>query len=387
MKSDNYSYKVRLNVRFGFGICRNIGEYLKKSGLNNVGFIIDRGVFSSEPVKAMIKSAQDHCSVNKVYECSLVEPTYDELDAITEEFRNQKFDVIIGVGGGSIMDTAKGVCALITNPGKGIQYRGFDLLKNNPIHMIAVPTTAGTGSEVTPNAVFTDSNEQRKLGINGDKMFAYMSFLDPELTMTCPKRPTVSSGMDAIVHTLESFGSIAATPFSRMYSREAFRLLFNSLPKLVDNMNDKDLRSKMLLGSHYAGIALFNASAGPSGALSYPLGVLFKVPHGIAGAVFLPKVLRKNVEMGYYGYSELYDLIDGANMSLSEKEKAFAFCDALDTLCNKVEIPDKLTVFGVTENDIDILHKQTVTGLKAAIDHNPVKFEDKHIREILENMI
>jgi alcohol dehydrogenase class IV len=275
---------------------------------------------------------------------------------------------------------------LVTNHGPAIQYRGFDLIKNPGIPVVAIPTTAGTGSEVTPNAVFTDKKEMRKLGINSALYLPRLALLDPLMTISCPRSVTVSSGVDAIVHTIESYAAKRTNPISRMWAREAFHLLFHALPEVVDNLDNVCLRERVQRGAFCAGIALMNSGAGPAGALSYPLGVRFNVPHGWAGAVFISRVARFNAERGFADYSELYDLIEGADHSLSSQEKAIKFCDELDRVLFKLEVPARLTHFGVKPEDVPVLAEQTML-LAGALEMNPVPFGLKEVESVLRAMV
>jgi alcohol dehydrogenase class IV len=229
---------------------------------------------------------------------AVAEPDYDYLEQCREQLQGcaQQLQGLVGVGGGSTLDLTKALSVLLTNPGPAISYRGFNLIQQDGIPVIALPTTAGTGAEVTPNAVFTDRREQRRLGINTPRYVPTLALLDPLLTVTCPRSVTVASGIDALMQSIESFTSIHATSVSRMFSRQAFALVFQALPRVVHELEDVILRGQLQLGAYYSGIALMNASSGPAGALSYPLGVHFHVPHGLAHAVAEPTIVQWNVE-------------------------------------------------------------------------------------------
>ena len=168
-------------------------------------------------------------------------------------------DGFIIMGGGSVLDLGKALSLLVTNTEPAIKYRGFDLTKNPGLPLIAIPTTAGTGSEVTPNAVFIDTKENRKFGINTAMYIPKLCILDPVLTLSCPRSVTISSGMDAIVHAHESFVSKRASPITRILAKEGFRLVFNSLAAVVDNPEDLEMRARVQLGSYLAATALFNS--------------------------------------------------------------------------------------------------------------------------------
>ena len=264
-----------------------------------------------------------------------------------KKFSGKSYDCLVGVGGGSTLDLTKGMAVLLTNEGEPLSFRGFPKLKNKPLPVIAIPTTSGTGSEVTYNAVFTNSQEKKKLGINSIFNFPVSAIIDPLVFVDCPFSVSVSAGADALVHTMESYVHRHHTLISRMYSKEAFRLIFNNLGKIKQDPTNVEVRANLALGAYLAGTALINAGSGPAGAFSYPLGAVYHVPHGYAGAVFLSSITRINVEKGYLGYAELYDLIEGADHQKSIIEKNRQFVVAMQKLMDQVEIPKSLSHFGL----------------------------------------
>ena len=344
--------------------------------------LLDSNLVTHAYLKEALTNLQQKGVIVKVHEINArSEPTYEYLDELKPQFEEGNYDALMGIGGGSVLDITKGIATLLKNGGPSITYRGFPELKNKPLPVIAVPTTAGTGSEITYNAVFISAKEKAKLGINSKLNYPIAAILDPLIIVNAPKHVTVSTGMDALVHTFESFGSRKTNPYSRMFAREAFKLLFPALFRVLDEPADMEIRGNLFLGSHYAGAALMNSSAGPAGAMSYPLGVNFKVPHGMAGAVFIDKIVKLNVQKGFYEYAEFYDLINGADHSLSPKEKSFRLVEELEKLCRKLDIPQKLTVYGVNKDNINIILDQTFNGLKGAVDNNPVEVTKEEIKK------
>lgn len=383
---DKFKFRLRTDVRFGVGISNELGLIIKEKGLTKPIVILDKGIFGLPVTNELIENLRKTCEVLEVFENTIAEPDYDYLDQVKQKLDKFKPDCIIGIGGGSTMDLSKGIATLFTNPGKGITYRGFELVKNQPLPVIAVPTTAGTGSEVTPSAVFIEKSEKKKLGINTDMNLPILAILDPNLTLSCPRSVTVSSGMDAVVHAVESFVAKKATSYSRLFAKEGFRLVFNNLEKVVEDPKNVELRAKVLLGSHYAGCSLFNSGGGPTGALSYPLGTNFNVPHGIAGAVFLPKVVEINVNKGSTAYTELYDAIEGAKTEMGEKEKNEEFSTRMSEFCKRIGVPEKLTQFGVKKSDVELFVKES-RWLKGALEQNPVPFDENDVKNMIERMV
>lgn len=390
-KITDFNFILRTNARFGVGKARLLHDYLVEIGRNKPGIIIDSSLVNGPYVKEIIGNIQSDENFKVCCWTYTIkgEPDYESLDKIKTEFldnlNNPIVDCFIGIGGGSVIDFAKGLATVVVNPGDSVNYKGFPKDLNPSLPIIALPTTAGTGSEVTFNAVFTDTKMGKKLGINTYNNFPTLAILDPLLTVTCPPSVTASSGMDALVHTLESYAACQATPISRIFAREAFKLLFNNLQKVSEHPEDLDVRTNLQFGAYLAGISLINSGSGPAGALSYPLGVHFHVPHGIAGAVFIPYIIEHNVQNGY-DYSELYDLIDDVDQDQSVIEKNRNFVHEVFKLAKKLQVPENLKAYGVNQNNINIL-LQEVESLEKAFAQNPVVFNVDDGKKLLMKLI
>jgi len=387
----SFGFNLRTKTRFGANISPNLGKYLKEFSFKKIGIVVDPAIVDLPIFKKILKKIEDeHFNTVKIWKYDIgEEPDYDSLDEIKVKFLDNKkeslVDCFVGIGGGSVIDFAKGLATLATNAGPARKYKGFPSDLNLPLPTIAVPTTAGTGSEVTYNAVFIDKKENKKLGINSMHNFPVLAVLDPALTLSCPKSVTVSSGMDALVHTLESYAATQSNSFTKIFAREAFKLIFNNLSKVLDAPQDVNIRGNLLFGSYLAGVSLVNSGSGPTGALSYPLGTYFKVPHGIAGAVFLSHVIKHNIARGY-DYSELYDLVENADMSANTTMKNNLFSEKLFELCTSLGVPSTLNMFGVNKENIHILLKET-EGLEKAFAQNPVSYSVDDGKELLKQLI
>lgn len=372
----DFGFTLNTNLRFGPGQALKLPDLLKERGWSRPALVVDAGLAQS-PAWQAVEAKLEGVVARLV--TPIMEPTYDDLDEARKTFEGTDPDVFIVAGGGSVLDLGKALSVLHTNPGPALSYRGFNLIKNPGPPVVAIPTTAGTGSEVTPNAVFIDTKEQRKFGINTDMYLPKLAILDPELTVSCPRSVTISSGMDALVHSHESFVSKRATPMTRLLATEGFKLVFNNLEKAVSEPTNLEARGRVQWGSFLAGSALFNSSAGPAGALSYPLGVLCKVPHGIAGAVFLPYVVEHNVAAGYDGYGELHQAVTGKAGDGKD------FAALVRGLCDRLEVPRDLKGFGFQAEQIPAFAEQARL-LGAAFEMNPIPFPPETVRELLTRM-
>ena len=372
---EQFAFQVKTEMYYGIGYSRNLGKFLQERGLARVGLLVDAGVAQKasyyQEVRDILAGHTKNLYIEELR--GTEEPDYDYLDEVAAKIRQiEHLDVLIGIGGGSCLDVTKAVAVLRTNPGKGIDYRGFDQVVNPGVPTIAIPSTAGTGSEVTINAPFTDKREMRKLGINGRYLNATYAILDAEWTMSCPLFFAVSAGMDAMTHTLESFTCKQANRLTRIFSKEAFRLLFQALPALIDDPHNREKRQQILLGAYLAGIALFNSGSGIAGALSYPIGVHYKVPHGIGGGIFLASVIEYNVDRGYEDYAELLDLVE-YRPELTPREKRLRFLEVFRALVDKLGVPTHLGQWGITRENLDAVAK-LMLPMQAAFDQNPIPF-------------
>lgn len=368
------------NINFGQGDIRYLNDISQQNQYESACIVIDHAL-KSVPIFIDIL---DSFKFNKtIVECDISEPTYEKLEEKRINSEKDKIDVFIGIGGGSALDMAKGLAVLYSNVNPAITYRGFDKFEEPIPPIIAVPTTAGTGSEITPNASFIDTIEKRKMGINGEAIRPKYAILDPELTLSCPKAPTISAGVDSLVHATEAFVAKKSNPMARMFAKEGFKLVIENLPLLVADLENIELREKVMYGAFLSAIALMNSGTGPAAAMSYPLGVQFGVAHGIGGAIFLPHVIESNIEKGYYGYGKLYSK-DNSQL-YSEKEKAIYFYNNILTVWDKLNIPKNINQFGFN-NDGIIKFVSDTLELNNALDQNPVPFNKDDILSILNKL-
>ena len=367
--SENLTYSLNLNVISGNRSSIKIIDFLNESDFNNISLILDPFV-PLNPFWIELKNLlEDKFNIDFIHINQSLEPTYNYLESIRNQFSIDS-ECIIGIGGGSTMDVAKGIAALIHNKKHSLDYRGFNLLTEKVLPIILIPTTAGSGSESTPFSVFIEEATGRKFGINSNSLFPSLTVLDPQFVKSCPESVTISSGMDALVHTIESISSKKANMIAKMYGSYAYNLLIRNLELCVSEPDNINARLNTLIGAHFAGIALMNSSGSISGVMSYPLGTKFKVPHGLAGAFFLRHVIDMNINKGYDGY----DFLDN---NLSQK---------VNTLSDKFNIPKNLGFFGMKNSDIEEFMFQ-LDFLWSAIEQNPVDLTKLEIKQLLENLM
>jgi alcohol dehydrogenase class IV len=367
-------FSLRTQLFSGVSSTYEFISEIELHGVRKVLLLVDKAVADNSMYFQRVRESLAHKFMLKVYNLKIIaEPTYSFLDEVLDQVRGMgKFDLIIGIGGGSALDTTKAVAALLNNQGRSIEFRGFNKIKNPGVPVACIPTTAGTGSEVTFNASFIDSSEMRKMGINGKNLFATYAVLDAKFTESCPRPVALSSGLDALVHTFESFTAKQANQVTRLFSINAFKLIYGSIEVALSGNQTDQSRQDLLLGSYFAGAALFNSGSGISGAISYPIGVHFKVPHGYAGGITLPSVIKFNLDNKWFKYADLLDAVDFDSRS-SDESKSRNLYEKIQELYQRINAPVNFDFWNLSMKDLPKL-KDLCKDLQPAFDQNPIYF-------------
>lgn len=385
----NYEFKLNVDICFGHDIAKQVPDRLKNAGFTRPGIIIDKGVFNTKPIKNFL-SAIEGINISPLPVLKSRgdrEPDYDYLDECASQFREYDLDCLIGIGGGSGMDLCKGVSVLMRNPGKAIRYRGMNKVENPSLPTILFPTTAGSGSEATFTAVFMDKATKVKMGINGKNVGARMAFLDSDFTASCPRNVAISSGLDAMVHALEAYMTTGQNPIIWRISIQAWVTLFKNFKFAINNPGDREARLNMLLGSFLAGITLRYSGGGIAGALSYPLGGEYRVPHGLAGGVFLRHIIEENIYRGYKGYALLYDSIFPGNNLISSGEKAKKLLNDFRELLISIGAVSNLRDYNIPKEDIEKIVATTISQRDTVLQNNPVPVDEKMLTDLVNRVI
>lgn len=300
-----------VRIVFGAGRLAELGGLVADIGAKRVLVVTDPGIIAAGHVERgveFLRGAGLHVSV---FYGARENPTTEHVAAGVAAAKDAGIDIIVGLGGGSSMDCAKGINIILTNGGEIRDYWGVDKTSEPMLPLIAVPTTAGTGSEAQSFALICDPVTHQKMAC-GDRrvpdeggLRPRAVILDPELTRTAPARVTAATGIDAIAHAVETAGTTERSAVSRELSREAWRLLEPAFPKVVHDRADNSARSDMLLGAHLAGAAIEQSMLGAAHACANPLTARSGVIHGVAVGVLLPHVVRFNAEAGDNPYAEL----------------------------------------------------------------------------------
>ncbi len=355
------------------------GDYLRQAG------VIDR-----------LAAALDAHDIGRAYYVVKGEPQITTIDEAVEEARLAECDLVIGLGGGSALDTAKAVAGLLTNGGSALDYMEV-IGQGKPITkpaapLIAVPTTAGTGSEVTRNAVIADKARKFKASMRSFYLIPRVALVDPALTHTMPPAVTASTGLDALTQVIESYVSNRAQPLTDGIALRGIRLAARSLRRAYQDGEDATARDDMALAALMGGIALANAGLGAVHGFAAPLGASFPIPHGVACAALLPHVMAANVAAlrredpaspTLVRYADVGEALLGRRLSTEEAtiDAGIAF---VEELVRDLNIPP-LSQFGMTEEDIPDLVERAKRA--SSMRYNPVRLSDEALAEILRRAL
>jgi alcohol dehydrogenase len=367
---------------------RSLSDVLASEACASIAIVVDRNVVAAAAVQDCLRACEKVSGRVTVSVVDAREPDTDFVDEQVARLGHDRPDLLVGIGGGSVLDLGKAVAGLLANPGPAADYQGRNLLRNPACPTVMMPTTAGTGSEVTPGAVVFNRAIKRKGAIWSPYLVPRYAILDPALTAGMPGRVAASTGMDALAHAVESFAARSATPMTRMYSREGFRLIARSLGTIVREGGDDRLRRDQQLGATLAGIAICNSDTGACHAMAYALGIYFGVPHAVAIALLLPRVLARNIMKGATQYAPLWDEVPG--MTAGSMPSDEARCRALQAFIAELVPAEALGVsladYGVRATDVAELAERSL-DLKTALGNNPVDFDGQDAADVLHGAL
>lgn len=381
-----YSLLNAGRVVAGPGSIDSLGEIVADFAAKNVLIISDKGVAGAGLIarpQALLEAAG--ASV-RLIDNTPPEPDVNQVEAILDAARGTAWDLVIGIGGGSAMDVAKIVAVMLAND---VKLR--DLLNKAPIARrgiptVMVPTTAGTGSEATPNSIILVPEDELKVGIVSPKLMPDCVILDPQMTLGLPPAITASTGMDALTHAIECYTSKKGNPFSEMIALKAIRLIARSIREAFRNGKNLDARHDMLLGAFYGGMSIATSSTTAVHALAYPLGGKYRIAHGISNAILLPYVMQFNRFGNAAKFRDIAVAMDLDVAALSDEDAAQAVIDALYALNRDLEIPSDLKRWNITNADLDTL-VEGAAKVTRLLDNNPRPMTKDDIRAIYRQLL
>jgi alcohol dehydrogenase class IV len=388
MMPSNMTYTL-LNVGriiAGPGSLSTIQEIPAAYGAEKVLIITDQGVWNAgliEKPKIILESAGFRVAV--IHDTP-PEPAVDQVKTIFQQAKTLEGQMIIGIGGGSAMDVAKLVSVLLTNDVSLEQLLGKTQIAHRGLPTLMVPTTAGTGSEATPNAIVLVPEEEVKIGIVNSKLVPDCVILDPLMTLNLPPAVTAATGMDALAHAIECYTSKKANPFSDTFALKAVGLISNSLRRAYREGQNIDARHDMLIAALFGGMCISTSGTTAVHALAYPLGGKYRMPHGLSNAVLLPHIMQFNLDAVEDRFRDIAVAMGLDVAGLTTRKAAEKMIENLYALNKDLNIPSGIAAQGVTEADLDGL-VEAASKVTRLLENNPKPLAKSDMRAIYRRLL
>ena len=381
-------------IVFGTGCIQTFTDDYKKMGLRRLF------VLTAPPIRPLIEGTLDELKAAgiavEVFQNIVAEPTVNDFKRILELARQFQADSVAGIGGGSVLDVTKLVAAFIDSQQQVEDCFGTGFIRRKGLWFACLPTTAGTGSEVSPNAILLDERDHLKKGIVSPFLIADVAYVDPKLTWTVPAKVTADTGMDALTHCIEAYTNKFAHPSVDIYALQGIRLIAANLERAVtlardnkpadlsDNPAYVEAREALAFGSLYGGLCLGPVNTAAVHALSYPLGGEFHIPHGLSNAILLPSVMKFNMPANIKRHAEVAIAL-GCEPGKNDEETAQRGVDFIYRLAAAVGIPDKLTALGIPQTAVDGMAKAAMQ-VQRLLKNNPREVTEQDARDIYNSL-
>ncbi|MBM7570210.1 iron-containing alcohol dehydrogenase [Aquibacillus albus] len=369
--SENFRYEIPTTIEFGNGYVHTLPKHVEQLNSSKAIIIGDPGVLEAGIV-GKVEAPLEKSDIEFLTFTDVgTEATIESVDSAYQLAKENNCDIVIGVGGGSSLDTAKSVGLLLGNGGDIRDYVGLDKVPGPGAPVIAIPTTAGTGSEITRFSVLSDKEAKAKLSVGSMYNCPTIALCDPELTTSLPPHITAATGMDALTHALESYVNKVTQPISEGLSIQSMKLVSKSLKLAVVQGENLDARHDMLLASTLAAMAFNSTRLGLAHALAIPLGAHFKIPHGVVNAILLPEVMQFNIRGNMDKFVEIARIFGENIDGLTKREAAERSVIAVRQLKEDVGITQTLSDFGVKEEHLGFIAEEAMQSGNVPV--NPVK--------------
>lgn len=348
-----FNFFVKSNIVFGRGAVEQLPEMIGSYGMKHVMVVYDAGVKAAGIAEQVMAQVEKAGVASTVFDGVIPNPTNEVVEEAAAIAREKKVDGFVAVGGGSSIDLAKAINVLMTNPGRIGEYGGMNMVKNDCLPLIAIPTTAGTSSEITNVSALIDTEKVIKYVVIDNKLVASDVICDPDFTKTMPAGVTAATGMDAITHAVESYISNMATPLTGYNSLEALKIFRQYLPRAVKDGSDMEAREQMMLGCIIAGFAFSNANLGLVHGIAHTLSAHFGLAHGMANATVLPYVMEYNAVSCP---EKMIDMAKAIGLPITGNQEADMYLLSKDLLAMTKELGIKtLSEQGIEKKDFDML--------------------------------
>ncbi|MBR4040890.1 MAG: lactaldehyde reductase [Bacteroidaceae bacterium] len=363
---------------FGPGARKELPGVIARLGFKKAMIVTDKGLIQYGVAK-MVSDVLDEAAIPyEIYSEVKPNPTVTNVQMGVEAFKQSGADCLVAIGGGSAMDTAKGIGIIINNPefADVVSLEGVAPTKRKSVPIIALPTTAGTAAETTINYVIIDEEKQKKMVCVDPNDIPCCSIVDAELMYSLPKGTTAATGLDALTHAIEGYITKGAWEMSDMFEIEAIRMINKYLRTAVFEPTNPVGRNGMAVAQYIAGMPFSNVGLGVVHGMAHPMGSLFDIPHGVANAMLLPTIMEFNAPVCLDKYVEIAKAMGAYREGMSKEEAADAACKAVRDLAIEVGIPQHLTEIGIKEEDIPALAEQAITDVCTPGNPREVTKED-----------
>jgi alcohol dehydrogenase class IV len=379
----NFEFRTPQRILYGLGCYKKIAELIKEMNAENILLVTGKKVIEMNYMKEIINSIKNMNINIEIFNEIPKEPEMNFVYNGLKIYEENDCELILAIGGGSIIDTAKGIALLATNGGSLKDYEGLEKIPKPQAPLIAVPTTAGTGSEVTKFTVITDTERKRKMLIGSVNIIPKIAIVDPLLTISMSQDITMSTGMDALTHAIEAYISIKAQPITDLLAIEAIKLISKYLRRAWANGEDIEARDKVMLGSLLAGLAFSNSSVALVHGMARPLGAYFNIPHGLSNAILLPHVMEFTYISNPEKFMNIALFMNEKIERLSLIEAAKLSVEAVKKICKDIKVPS-LKDIGIKEEELNkIAQKMAEEAIASGSPaNNPRKASIEEIIEI-----
>jgi len=385
--TQTYQFKAPSVIVNGPGAAREVGSFAK--GLGKKALIVTDGNLEKFGLLKEVRASLEAAGVPfAVYDKVVTEPTMDYSEEGLKVYKGWQADFLIAVGGGSPMDTAKSISALSTNPGKITDFMGANKITKPGAPLIAIPTTAGTGSEVTPFTIITDTARDVKMLIASPYIIPRVALVDPLMTLTMPQEITAATGLDALTHAIEAYVSVKAQPITDTLALQAIRVISANLRQAWSNGDNLEARTNMVMGALQAGLAFANSSVALVHGMARPIGAYFHAPHGVSNAALLPTVIEFSVLGNPRRYADIAEAMGEMTEGFSLLDAAYLAAEAVKRLNDDLKVPT-LKGLGVEEKKFNSVVKQMAADAIASGSpgNNPRKATPDEIVELYKKAL
>ena len=363
---------------FGPGARKELPGVVARLGFKKALVVTDKGLMKFGVAKMVLDVLDEANIPYAVFDEVKPNPTVTNVKMGIQALRDAQAELIVAIGGGSAMDTAKGVGIVCNNPEFEdiVSLEGVADTKKKTVPIIALPTTAGTAAETTINYVIIDEEKQKKMVCVDPNDIPCVAIVDAELMYSLPKSLTAATGMDAMTHAIEGLITKGAWELSDMFEIKAIEMIHRYLPIAVEEPTNPEGRNGMAVAQYVAGMAFSNVGLGVDHGMAHPLSALHDVPHGVACAMLLPTIMRWNASAALDKYVDIAKAVGVYRDGMTREEAAEAACDEIANLSRRVGIPAHLSELGITEKDIDALADQAIADVCTPGNPRPVTRED-----------